>query len=129
MKALPPRGVYFLVCAALTLLVGFTFGYNVAAMHTSSAADDGADHAWAPHETRPLTTMTARREGAPAQRPPETEAKALCKDTVGVLTDFPLAELRKVDGVLPTPGDAIATMMHLLQLISGDVHVRWDVAR
>ena len=73
--------------------------------------------------------MTARREGAPAQRSPETEAKALCKDTVGVLTDFPLAELRKVDGVLPTPGDAIATMMHLLQLISGDVHVRWDVAR
>ena len=53
---------------------------------------------------------TARREGAPAQRPPETEAKALCKDTVGVLTDFPLAALRKVDGVLPPPGDAIATL-------------------
>mgnify|MGYP006092434823 FL=1 len=108
MKALPPRGVYFLVCAALTLLVGFTFGYNVAAMHTSSAADDGADHAWAPHETRPLTTMTARREAAPVQR----ERGALRTTVVRCpqcITVPPTASIGAEDGVAcPKRGHADA---------------------
>ena len=65
------------------------------------------DRFFAREDERPLrhegSKLTARREDALGQRPPETEARALCKDTVGVLTDFSRAALRKVGGVLTTP--------------------------
>jgi hypothetical protein len=49
---------------------------------------------------------------------------------VGVLTDFSRAALRGgLDCAVATPNDAIATLMHLLQLVGEAVCVRWSVVR
>ena len=72
------------------------------------------------------TPTAARKKGPLRQRGPKPEAQALCEDTVGIMAGFSRAALRGgLDCAVPLPHGAIATLMHLLQLVSNDVCVRW----